>query len=228
MWLGMPLEFWQKFILWTMWIGFAMTALGAAVAVMSSFVAYQVSDITQVDADKRIASAGTTAALANVEAAKANEAAAKAHERAAGLEKQAAELQAANIELGSKVAPRRLTGEQQSRMATILGTIALPVAIVSRLMDAEGSDFADDIVQAFTKAKWSTDRVRNWTLPAKGVTIAVAAGTPLSADLENLLKAGLAEANVVATTSVIPAEHFANMSPHVQPNVLYILVGAKP
>lgn len=172
MWLGMPLEFWQRVILWTMWAGFGLTALGAAVAVVSSFVAYQVSDITQSDADKRIAVAGSAASQANAEAAKANEAAAKAHMRAAGLEKEAANLKAqaeadrfARIKIEERLAPRRLSENQMQSLLVALAPIATSpsgvrqsVAVFPSAISFEAAILADQLAAVLGSAGWTINR----------------------------------------------------------------------
>src|SRR5215472_16135374 len=50
----------------------------------------------------------------------------------------------ARIKLEAKLAPRRLSGEDTDKMVAILSKIPpVPVAIVSRLLDSEGKDFAN-------------------------------------------------------------------------------------
>ena len=54
---------------------------------------------------------------------------------------------------------------------------AIPIGVVSRLVDPEGADFADDIAGAFSNAHWQAVRQKNWTKSDRGVAIATLEGT---------------------------------------------------
>jgi hypothetical protein len=59
-------------------------------------------------------------------------------------------------ELKAKTAPRHLTSEQKAAMLDALSQSPPgSVTFVSRLMDGEGSDFANEIGQVFQEAKWT-------------------------------------------------------------------------
>jgi hypothetical protein len=59
-------------------------------------------------------------------------------------------------ELKAKTAPRRLTSEQKAAMLSVLSQSPPgSVTFVSRLMDGEGADFANEIGQVFQEAKWT-------------------------------------------------------------------------
>src|SRR6185437_3300684 len=84
------------------------------------------------------------------EGIEAGKAAGDALLRAAALEKEAQQLKAANLALELQVQPRRLSGEKSAKLTSALAKLQpLPIAIVSRLFDAEGADFADDLSNAF-------------------------------------------------------------------------------
>jgi len=154
MWWGQPLEFWQSVILWTMWGGFVLTAVGAALAVVSSFVSYQVSDVIQAEADKRIAAAEQSSLAANTEAAKANEAAAHAQERAALLEKQAADARLETEKLKQAVAWRSISADQVTTLRRALS--ATTGAVNLRYMDGdpEALAFAVQLSHVLAAAGW--------------------------------------------------------------------------
>jgi hypothetical protein len=139
------------------------------------------------------------------------------------------ELRNANLKLGAQIAPRRLSGEDSVEVRAVLEAASpLAIAIVSRLLDSDGNDFADDLAKAFTDSKWKVRRIRNWTQPEKGVAIATAEGTQLDAETEGILNAALDAAGIPHETTVIEKNAFATMSPNVEQRVLYLLVGAKP
>ena len=165
------------------------------------------------------------------------------HDQAAASEVRAKELEQRNltlqrdvererierIKLEERVAPRRLTGEQIGKISGVLSASPpLPIAIVSRLLDPEGDDFANDLERAFTVSRWQVVRVRNWTQSVKGVLVAAAETTPLTSDIKKALGAALGAANIPHSFGTIQRAEFNTMDPHVQPHVLYLLIGAKP
>jgi hypothetical protein len=150
--------------------------------------------------------------------------------KAAELEKEAEKLRAANLALQLRVQPRRLSGENSSILVAALSKIKPPLAIgvVSRLLDTEGADFADDLSAAFTAANWQSVRQRDWTMPNKGIAIATLEGTSVPPELAKTLLNALAAINIKATTIAIKQNEQNTTSAHFQPNVLYLLVGTKP
>jgi hypothetical protein len=104
----------------------------------------------------------------------------------------------------------------------------LPIGIVSRLLDPEGSDFADDISAAFSAARWGAVRQKDWTMSNKGVAIGVFDGTNLPSELSDELMAALSAANIEAKVTTIAKDRQNTTSASFQPNALYLLVGAKP
>jgi hypothetical protein len=111
--------------------------------------------------------------------------------------------------------------------AVLSKAIPAPLAIVSRLMDAEGKDFADDIAAALKASGWESRKYVNWTQFTKGVFIATVEKTPLGPQAAPLF-AALKAANIEYKIITIDARDLETMSPHFQPKVLYLLVGAKP
>jgi len=159
----------------------------------------------------------------------ANAAAADANERAATVEKEAQQLRAANLMLEKQIQPRRLSGEDSTKLEAGLSKMQhLPICIVSRFFDPEGTDFADDLANAFNKAEWPVVRQRNWTMSQRGVAIASLEGTNLPPELTKTLVGALAGAGVEATVTVISAANQNTTSPYFQPGLLYLLIGVKP
>ena len=149
--------------------------------------------------------------------------------RAAALEKEAAELKAANLALEAQVQPRRLSGDNSAKLSAALAKMQpLPIAIVSRLFDPEGADFADDLSNAFDKARWQAVRQKDWTMSNRGAALATLEGTSIPPDVATALLAALEAASVKASVTTIPVAQQNTTSAHFQPNALYLLVGAKP
>jgi hypothetical protein len=128
----------------------------------------------------------------------------------------------------TSLGPRRLSDDSTRTMSSILSTSSPSgVAVVSRLFDVEGNDFADDLAAVLKQSSWETARFSNWTRPDKGVFIATVEGTTPAPQTSALLTA-LDAAGIQHKTITISGEDIRRMSPAFQPGVLYLLVGAKP
>ena len=108
------------------------------------------------------------------------------------------------------------------------GDIRLPIAVVSRMADPDSADFADDFAKVFTQSQWQPVRIHNWTQLDKGVFFATLEGTSLPKPVEAILAAALDAAGIEHKTMAVAANDAARIPPAFQPNVLYLLVGAKP
>jgi hypothetical protein len=149
--------------------------------------------------------------------------------KAIELEGQTEKLKAANLELEARFQPRRLTGEDSRKMSAILSRRpGLSIAIVSRIQDVEGKDFGDDLSLTFKDAKWETARYATWGRTDKGVFIATVEGTTLTPDVEKPIADALDAANIAHKTITISSNDLNQMLPFFQPEVLYLLVGARP
>jgi hypothetical protein len=214
MW-GMSIQFWDLVVRWAIFLAFPLGVLAAAAALISGYVGYKLTDIVQKDADRRIEELRVESAAAN--------------ERAAELEKQAAELKAANLVLEAKIRPRRISGEISSQMSSILSMFSgVPIAVVSRVFDTEGKDFADDLEIVFRNAGWGTVRNDTLTLPDKGVFIATMEDTRLPPPIEKAIVDALAANGTECKPIRINEKTKGRISPNFEPNVLYLLVGARP
>ncbi|HKU65754.1 MAG TPA: hypothetical protein VJQ06_11915 [Rhizomicrobium sp.] len=152
---------------------------------------------------------------------------AEANTRAAEATKRAESERIERLKLEARVAPRRLSGEQSSKMTMALsGKAHFPIAVVSRLMDSEGKDLGDDMASILVGAQWNVARVLNWTKPDKGVFVAIVEGT--TAIIPNELTSALDAAQIEYKTITISQNDLNTASPAFQPNVLYLLVGAHP
>jgi hypothetical protein len=146
------------------------------------------------------------------------------------LQREAERERTERLKLEAKVAPCRLAGEQKNKIIAVLSaTSPAPVAVVSRLLDWEGKDFADDLALAIKESHWQAARYENWTKANKGVFVALAEGTPEPyAPQVKALKAALDAANIECKIITIGSGELNTMSPPFEPRVLYLLIGAKP
>jgi hypothetical protein len=227
--LGLTLDAWNNIL----FLSLAAAGIAAVIVACSTYVIVQLQKREAADAhdafERYKLSVEGKVAEAKKEGIEAGKSAGDALLRAAALEKQAQELRAANLALQVKVQPRRISGDKSAQMTALLSRFeTVPIAIVSRLFDPEGKDFADDLAAAFTKAKWAVVRYENWTQSHKGVFIATVEGTKLPTEVEQVIAAALDTNNTEHNTITISEADISRVSPPFQPHVLYLLVGAKP
>jgi hypothetical protein len=227
--LSLSLDAWNNILL----LSLAAAAMAAVIVGCSTYVIVQLQKHEATDArdafERYKLSVEGQVAEAKRQGIEAGKSAGDALLRAAALEKQAQELRAANLALQIKVQPRRISGDKSVQMAALLSRFeTVPIAIVSRFFDPEGTDFADDLSAVFTKEKWAVVRYENWTQSHKGVFIATVEGTELPAEVEKIIAAALDANNTEHRTITISEADINTVSPSFQPHVLYLLVGAKP
>ena len=227
--LGLALDAWNNVMVSSL----GVAAIAAVVVVVSTFAVVRLTKQEAEDAQRDLEAYKLTVegkvADAKREGIEAGKAAGDALLRAASLEKQAEELKKANLELEAQIQPRRVSGANLQKMMDELSKVRpQPVAVVSRILDAEGQDFGDDLENALKGAKWQTVRFSNWLCTDKGVFIATVEGTPMPPEIESAIAAALDAAKIEHKTITISGEDINRMSPHFQSNVLYLLVGVKP
>jgi hypothetical protein len=114
----------------------------------------------------------------------------------------------------ARLAPRRLSGDAKSRMtAALRGGASPPIVIVSRLLDSEGADFADDFRDAFVAAQWKTERFSNWTKSDKGVFVATTQDTALPQEVAVMLNTALTAVDIKCQIITISGNDLKTMSP---------------
>lgn len=166
------------------------------------------------DRDLKIAEAKRDASTATGEAAR--------------LTKENLVLQADLLKLRKEAEPRRLSGEQKERFARFLASHPAPIGVVSRLVDTEASDFADDFDVALKTARWETLRIKNRISSKYGVSISfVSAVAPNSVPELKLLDQALTEIGVPHQIEEFKVGD-ASMSPAFQDRGLYLVVDEKP
>jgi hypothetical protein len=216
---------------WLGWLKLAqlvavfLVAVGVAAEFAGEWISRPLEKIIDDARELKIAQLTQDAAQLSAESESARAAIAAANARA-----ESERLE--RVKLEAKIAPRRLSSAQKELIASSLSNVQKPptIAVVSRLLDAEGRDFADDISAALEAAGWSTQRYLNWTMSNKGLFVATAEGTSVSLNDPSIdgLRRALMATNVNPEPLTIKTSEMATMSPHFQPNVLYLLVGAKP
>jgi hypothetical protein len=208
--------------------GWRGSLLGAAITAVSVVFLYWGTHVRDEDAARQMGHL-------NREASQQRERAAKLEKDAEGLaldvEKAKRETEIERVkrlELEAKIAPRRLSGEQKlaiEKAGHPNGTTQ--IIVVSRFLDLESRDFADDLATALSAAHWpSVSRNTNWLGEGQGVVIASIPNgpTPIIAALRH----SLGEASIHSDELTIPHEKLGQISPAFQPGVIYLIVGAKP
>ena len=208
-------------------------AIAALFVVISTAIVVELQKRAEEDTKRQFETYKLTVegkvADAKREGIEAGKAAGNALVRAAALEKEAAELRAANLALEAKIQPRRLSSETVHNMTAVLSPYrGTPIVIVSRLFDTEGKDFGDDLASVFNASGWNATRYENWTRSDKGVFIAFVEGTTASLAVAGVVASALDVATIPHKTVTVSGEDIKRMSPHFQPNVPYLLIGAKP
>lgn len=136
-------------------------------------------------------------------------------------------LEVKRVELEAKVSPRRLSGDQKSTLAKLLSGKKGGAIIVSSLLDAESSDFADDFDAALREAKWETMRIRNRAVTAYGVSLGTYEGTdtlPYTQWLSDALTAIKIEHEI----KTFGEEDRTRISPYFEKGYLYLVIDKKP
>jgi len=140
--------------------------------------------------------------------------------------KKLAQTEAKANKLENEAKPRRLTSVQRTMLIKLLSDDPGTVAIVSTLMDAESSDFADDFDVAFREAHWQTMRIKNYTKNEYGVSIGTFEGTRL--DDTKRLNDALSLIGITHSVKTFGVKDQKTTSPWFQPDVLYLVIKHKP
>ncbi len=131
----------------------------------------------------------------------------------------------------ARLSPRRLSTEQTAKMTPLLvapNLPNLPIGVVSRHNDGESVDFANDLAKVLSAAGWEPHRLYDWTGLDKGVFIATFAGTPLTKDVEAILRGALEAAQIEHDTMTVSNINQRTIPQGFQPKTLYLIVGTKP
>ena len=162
---------------------------------------------------------------AKTQLGKQQEATADAERQSAEAKERAESERIARIRLEQQIAARRLSGTQKETLIKLLAPHPDSVAIVSTMLDGEGSDLADDFDAALGAARWHTMRIRNHISSGFGVSIGTVAGTVLPGTKR--LADGLTAIGVRHRT-VNFKEGDASTSPPFQSGVIYLVIERRP
>lgn len=252
---GFSLPFLQSVFFWATITAAIAGGVSITAAFLSAMVGYQVTDLVQADANKRIADAAAKSDEARAEAAKANAAgeAAKADTEKARAEiaeaaKQTELAKAGAAEANQKaeaerlerlkleavVAPRSLSLQQQQMLAAAWRALAgTRVAVISYSLDGEGAGLATQIMAALQAAGVVVDNRLASIMPMGGFSLGVHV-TGADASVADPLRGALATiGNLAVATPGSPQGGGASMgvgpAPGTsQPVAAEILVGVKP
>jgi hypothetical protein len=149
MW-GLPIPFWETVFRWSTIAAFVMGGLGATCAFISAWVGYELSDISQQEANKQILESQTRIEEARANAAAAGESAAAAKERTAQVELALEKEHVERLRLEAAVSPRRFTADNAKVLQSELAGKIAPICLVS-YGGAEPTSYADLIFAALTE-----------------------------------------------------------------------------
>jgi len=167
--------------------------------------------------------------------AKANEGLAQAHveiEKQRALTAKATEAaereKLERLKLEAQLAPRYFTKEQVEKLKAALKPSDAALMIVSRMMDGESRDFADELAEGLREAGWAnTARSRMWASSDAGVFVATTQATAAAPEIKVLANA-LKAAGVDAQVRVIAATDLRTIPEEFRDRVLYLLVARQP
>jgi hypothetical protein len=140
---------------------------------------------------------------------------------------RAALAEASLIKLRNESQPRRLTGTQKDKLRDLLIGLPTPIAVVSRMLDTESMDFADDFAEVLGTAHWETARIKTLLSRKYGLLIGTTSSELNAAPPVKLLDKALTEIGVPHGVAVFTAGDLS-MTPHIEINVLYLLVEGHP
>jgi len=229
MW-GLSLQFWQTVFFWATVVAGVAGGISVSAAFVSAMVGYQISDIIQADADRRIEDAKlkgdearAEASKANAEVARANEAIAAAHVRASSLENEAAQARLEQERLKAQLAWRVLSPEMATKLEGILSAHPSSINIQHVANDAEALYLAIQFANIFTKAHWQMGMLSVTT--AGAVIFGLWIPDSPSAAPENVRRAFTA-VGLSFATGAFPSASFSIGG--TLPDAPILFVGSKP
>jgi hypothetical protein len=189
------------------------------------------TDLAKQQERAALAEARVNEAVANIEGARAETAKAlaaqeKIRQDNLQLSIKLEEERLARLKLQKESEPRRLTGTQKDTLARLLADGSSAIAIVSKVLDTESSDFADDFDSALRLANWETLRIKNRLSSKYGVSLGTATGTPFTPLVKKLSDALTAIGVSHDTTTFAVGD--ASTSPPFQAGALYLVIEQKP
>jgi hypothetical protein len=189
MW-GLSIPFWEAVFKAATIAALILGGFGITAAFISAWVGYELTDVVQKDADKRISEANANAAEAGAEAAKAHAeiananaqieearaAIAEANARAAEANRKAEEERASRLKLELRLAPRSIAGQPMAELVNLfkqLGTQRVDVIAYAEGASPDTAPFATALLVAFEQAGWDAGPGLLRTMGGAGVITGV-------------------------------------------------------
>jgi hypothetical protein len=229
MW-GLSLSFWQSVFFWSTVTAGVFGGISVTAAFVSAMVGYQISDIVQADADRRIEEAKSKgdearaeASKANAEVARANEAIATENARASAMENDAAQARLEQERLKAQLAWRVLPPQIANSLERQLSQKPGKINIEHVANDTEALYLAIQIANVFGKAGWQT----GMALVTIAATVAFGLWVPDSqSPLTQEVRSALASVGIGFSTGTLPAAGMAFGNSVAGAPTLF--VGSKP
>lgn len=160
MW-GYSIHLWELVFRWATISALVFGGFGITAAFVSAWIGYELTDVVQKDADKRILEASTKGDEARAEAEKAKSEIASAQleiasakERAASLEKEAAQARAEQERLKQIVSWRVLSKEAGEKLVSLLAKNKALITLAYVGADPEVLGLAIQFSKIFEAAHW--------------------------------------------------------------------------
>jgi hypothetical protein len=150
---------------------------------------------------------------------------AESERKAAEARERTEHERTARLALQRQLAARRLTGSQKDELSRALRGRPDAVAIVSTMLDGEGSDLADDFEAAIRQAGWQVQRIKNHISNQHGMRLGSVEGTNLIGTKDLARALGQIGIQVSAATF---RDGDASTSPPFQSKVIYLVIDRKP
>lgn len=244
MW-GFSIQFWETVLKYTAIFTLILGGLTVAVSFISSWVGYNLAELTQADTKRRIAEAEARVQEANLEIARLNKETAKlsvdaesaradiakANERAAEANQKAEEERLARVKLEDKVAWRTLTQEQQERISSKIKQFAGQQYMNFVASDPEAINFLRLIDAVIKAGDWNKLPPKGpLTSLEEGATIIVKSGISIQIAPSRASDLGIRAITLASAVKSegIPAEANTNPECETNPGAIWIVIGSKP
>jgi hypothetical protein len=147
----------------------------------------------------------------------------------ADTQKETAQALREAEKLRSESQPRRLTGVQKDKLRALLAA-GQPdhITVVSRVMDSESLDFADDLAAVLREANWDVARIKNLQTFRRGVSLGTVSAALNALPPVKLLDGALTAIGVPHRVDTFMAGALTMPSRPIQIDVLYLVIGEHP
>jgi hypothetical protein len=215
----MSVEVWKSVFDWLTVVLIALTVFSGAGALITGDIIGRRQEARLRQFDKDLTDAKTDLGKQQVLTSDAAAKVAGLEQDAANAKAKAATAERSLLELQTRLAHRRISPDEQIKLAAKLLPYAGSIVAVTKLGESEAGRFADDLLAVFTQAKWDVKLTSVGTMspPPYG----------LQCIIDTRTKAGQALADVLRQLPTVDIREAHRNPPH-DVIVGTIIVGLKP